>query len=68
MECNKTAGSDGLPAEFWNDISDLFLNSINYAYRIGQLSVTQRRGTIKPIPKKRRRPQLNKTLAPDISS
>lgn len=68
MECNKTAGSDGLPAEFWNDISDLFLNSINYAYRIGQLSVTQRRGIIKPIPKKRRRPQLNKTLAPDISS
>lgn len=56
MECNKTPGSDGLPAEFykvfWNDISDLFLNSINYAYRIGQLSVTQRRGIIKLIPKK----------------
>ena len=57
MECNKTPGSDGLPAEFykvfWNDISDLFLNSINYAYRIGQLSVTQRRGILKLIPKKK---------------
>lgn len=56
MECNKTPGSDCLPAEFykvfWNDISDLFLNSINYAYRIGQLSVTQRRAIIKLIPKK----------------
>lgn len=58
MECNKTPGSDGLQDEFykvfWNDISDLFLNSINYAYRIGQLSVTQRRGIIKLIPKKKR--------------
>ena len=39
MEWNKTPGSDGLPVEFykvfWNDISDLFLNSINYAYRSG---------------------------------
>ena len=56
MECNKAPGTDGLPAEFykvfWNDISDLFLNSINYAYRIGQLSVTQRRGIVKLIPKK----------------
>ena len=57
MECNKTPVSDSLPAEFykvfWNDISDLFLNLINYAYRIGQLSVTQRRGIIKLIPKKK---------------
>ena len=33
MECNKTPGSDGLPAEFykvfWNDIADFFLKSIN---------------------------------------
>ena len=44
MECNKTPSSVGLPAEFynvfWNDISDLFLNSINYAYRSGQLSLS----------------------------
>ena len=68
MECNKTPGSDGLPAEFykvfWNDISDLFLNSINYAYRSGQLSVTQRRGIIKLIPKKDAEPNLIKNWRP----
>ena len=68
MECNKIPGSDGLPTEFykvfWNDISDLFLNSINYAYRCGQLSVTQRRGIIKLIPKKKCRTQLIKNWRP----
>ena len=68
MECNKIPGSDGLPAEFykvfWNDISDLFLNSINYAYRSGQLSVTQRRGIIKLIPKKDAEPDLIKNWRP----
>ena len=62
MECNKTLGSDGLPAEFykvfWSDISNLFLNSINYAYRSGLLSVTKRRGIIKLIPKKDAEPNL----------
>ena len=71
MEWNKTPGSDGLPAEFykvfWNDISDLFLNSINYAYRCGQLSVTQRRGIIKLIPKKMQNP-INQKLAPHITT
>ena len=71
MECNKTPGSDGLPAEFykvfWNDISDLFLNSINYAYRCSQLSVTQRRGIIKLIPKKMQNP-INQKLAPHITT
>ena len=68
MGCNKIPGSDGLPAEFyivfWNDISDLFLNSINYAYRCGQLSVTQRRGIIKLIPKKDAEPDLIKNWRP----
>ena len=54
VECNKTPGSDGLPAEFykvfWNDIADFFLKAINQAYHAGQLSVTQRRGIIKLIP------------------
>ena len=72
MECNKTSGSDGLPAEFykvfWSDISDLFLNSIHYAYRSGQLSVTQRRGIIKLVPKKRCRTQFNPKLAPHITT
>lgn len=56
MKCNKTPGSDGLPAEFyrifWNDISDYLLNSFHYAYLRGQFSVSQKRGIIKLIPKK----------------
>ena len=55
-EPNKTPGSDGLPAEFykvfWNDLADYLLNSLNYAYQNGQLSVSQKRGVIKLIPKK----------------
>ena len=68
MECNKTPGSDGLPAEFykvfWNDIADLFLKSLNYAHQTGQLSVTQRRGIIKLIPKKDAEPYLIKNWRP----
>ena len=68
MECNKTPGSDGLPAEFykvfWNDIADLFLKSLNYANQTGQLSVTQRRGIIKLIPKKDAEPYLIKNWRP----
>ena len=64
MECNKTPGSDGLPAEFykvfWNDIADLLLKSLNYAHQTGELSVTQRRGIIKLIPKKDAEPYLIK--------
>ena len=68
MECNKTPGSDGLPAEFykvfWNDIADFYLKSINQAYHAGQLSVTQRRGIIKLIPKKDAEPYLIKNWRP----
>ena len=68
MECNKTPGSDGLPAEFykvfWNDIAEFFLKSINQGYRTGQLSVTQRRGIIKLIPKKEAEPYLIKNWRP----
>jgi len=50
MEQDKTPGTDGLPADFyhvfWNDLSDYLVNSINYAFEKGQLSVTQRRGII----------------------
>ena len=56
MPSGKTPGSDGLPIEFyetfWDDISDYYLNSINYGYSNGQFSVSQRRGVIKLIPKK----------------
>jgi len=44
-ETNKTPGSDRIPAEFykvfWNNLLDFLVNSINFAYQTGQLSVTQ---------------------------
>ena len=56
MSLNRTPGSDGLPVEFykvfWSDISDHLLNALNYTYHRGQLSVSQKRGVIKLIPKK----------------
>ena len=68
MEPNKTPGSDGLPAEFYNfflaDVSDYLVNSLNHAYGSGQLSVTQRRGIIKLIPKTDAEPFLIKNWRP----
>ena len=49
-------GTDGLPAEFykifWSDISDALIAALNFSYDINKLSITQRRGLIKLIPKK----------------
>jgi len=68
MEPDKTPGTDGLPADlckvFWNDISDCLVNSINYAFGKGQLSVTQRRGIIQPKPQKDAEPELIKNWRP----
>ena len=56
MNSNKTPATDGLPAEcykiFWKDISTLLVSPLNYAFESGCLSITQRRGVIKLIPKK----------------
>ena len=56
MESDKMPGTDGLPAEFyeifWKDISPFLISALNYAFDSGCLSVTQRRGVIKLIPKK----------------
>ena len=49
---------------FWNDIADFLLGSINYAYQTGQLSVSQKRGIIKLIPKKDTEPYLVKNWRP----
>ena len=68
MGTEKTAGTDGLPAEFykvfWNDISAILIGALNYAYETGQLSVTQRRGIIKLIPKKDAEPFFIKNWRP----
>ena len=56
MEFDKMPGTDGLPAKFykvfWKDISSFLISALNYAFDSGCLSVTQRRGVIKLIPKK----------------
>ena len=68
MEPDKTPGTDGLPADFyklfWNDISNYLVNSINYAFGKGQLSVIQRWEIIKLIPKKDAEPDLIKNWRP----
>ena len=56
MNSVKTPGTDGLPCEFykifWNDVSDILVSSFKYSYETGTLSVSQRRGIVKRIPKK----------------
>ena len=56
MPSSKTPGTDGLPCEFykvfWSDVGRIFINSLNYSYESGRLSISQRRGIIKLIPKK----------------
>ena len=68
IEPDKTPGTDGLPADFykviWNDMSDYLVNSINYTFGKGQLSVTQRRGIIKLLPKKDAKPDFIKNWRP----
>ena len=68
MGTEKTPGTDGLPGEFykvfWKDISAILIRALNYAYETGQLSVTQRRGIIKLIPKKDAEPFFIKNWRP----
>ena len=68
MGTEKTPGTDGLPAGFykvfWNDISAILIRALNYAYETGQLSVTQRRGIIKLIPKKDAEPYFIQNWRP----
>ena len=58
MNHNKSPGYDGIPVEFyivfWNDISDMLLDSLNYSFENGRLSLSQRNGIITLLPKKDR--------------
>ena len=62
MTSEKTPGTDGLPCEFykvfWRDVSQILISALNYSYDAGKLSVSQRRGVIKLIPKKDTDPNL----------
>ena len=68
MHSDKSPGSDGLPAEFystfWNEIAGPLLKALNHAYETGNLSITQKRGIIKLIPKKDADPHLIKNWRP----
>ena len=59
MQNNKSPGSDGLTTEFyrafWDIISTYVVNSFNYAFNTGNLSISQRQGIISLIPKKKKR-------------
>ena len=53
---NKTPGNDGLTAEFyvffWDKLGKIMVDSFNYGFQKGELSITQRQGIIRLIPKK----------------
>ena len=53
---NKTLGSDGFTIEFyrffWPAIGPIMVDSFNYAFENGEMSISQKRGIISRIPKK----------------
>ena len=55
---NKTSGNDGRSKEFyetfWEDIRDVFINSLKQAKIEGSLSISQRQAVIKLLEKKDR--------------
>ena len=59
MEPNKTPGSGEE-----EEISTTLIRALNYSYESGQLSITQRRGIIKLIPKKDAEPYFIKNWRP----
>ena len=65
---NKSPGTDGLPIEFykifWNDVKNVLLNSINFAYENGHLSISECQGIITLLPKKDKDPLLLKNWRP----
>ena len=68
MENNKTPGSDGLSVEFyrhfWNIITKYMVESFNYAFQSGHLSISQKQGIISLIPKKKKNTEYLKNWRP----
>ena len=68
MAAEKSPGTDGLPCEFykvfWEDIGETLTNALNFSYEIGNLTISQRRGIVKLIPKKDSDTILIKNLRP----
>ena len=55
MNNGKSPGMDGYTAEFykffWNDLNEYFVNSLNYGFKNGILSTSQRQSLVTCIPK-----------------
>jgi len=64
----KSPGTDGLSAQFykffWSEISTGIIGSFNYTFKMGMLSISQRRGIISLIPKKNKDKSLLENLRP----
>ena len=56
MVSEKSPGTDGIPCEFhqffWKDIGESLTNALNFSYKTGKLTISQRRGIVKIMPKK----------------
>ena len=65
---DKTPGSDGFTIEFyrrfWNPLGKLMVDSFNYAFQTGKLSICQRLGIISLIPKKDKNLEFLKNWRP----
>ncbi len=68
MKNGKSPGSDGYTVEFykffWTKIGNLVLDSYNYSFKEGRLSIDQRRGVISLLPKKDKNRELLKNWRP----
>ena len=68
MTNNRSPGSDGFGADFfkvfWKQLGEFVVRSINYGYKIGQLSITQRQGIITCIPKENKPRMFLKNYRP----
>ena len=68
FKSRKTPCTDGFPAEFyrffWTEIGNELIDSFNYAFKSGSLSISQRRGIISLIPKKFKDKTILENLRP----
>ena len=68
MENFKSPGIDGLTVEFnkffWADIKSFLLNSLNYAYKSSQLSISQKQSIITCFSKEGNQREFVKTWRP----
>ena len=68
MQNDKSPGNDGLTKEFyetfWDDLKEIFVDSVREAKEIGHLSTSQRQTIIKLIEKKDRDKRFIKNWKP----